>query len=238
MKRFSPIVLFFSLALVSSCQAQAPGPRSIPTQTLESTLKVFILDVGAIPEVGGRVLPESGEYSSGSALILNAIPSKGYVFENWSGDLFGVENSPQITLDQDFSALAHFSQLPTPTPTPLPSPTPVPCRLPSEITPDDAGQPVEVCGEVTDWGASQGFSFLELDNALWIISYDWVFNSDWIGDCLVVEDTVEILGNDPVLVFGHGEGFTGSECTYQDDGTRSCTAGDYFQEWQGCGDEQ
>jgi hypothetical protein len=110
-----------------------------------------------------------------------------------------------------------------------------------EITADYKGQLIEVCGEVTNWGAVPclncplgGYSFLKLDNQFLIISYDWVFNNEWIGDCLIMGDTVEILGIAPVFVFGKGEGYAGSECTFNDDGSMSCGGGGYFLMHDGC----
>jgi hypothetical protein len=79
-----------------------------------------------------------------------------------------------------------------------------------------------------------GYSFLKLDSQFLTISYDWVFNNKWIGDCLIMGDTVEILGIAPVFVFGKGEGYAGSECTFNDDGSMSCGGGSYFLMYDGC----
>lgn len=114
------------------------------------------------------------------------------------------------------------------------------CQSPSSISAEDSGKLIEVCGEVTNWGdvpcpncALGGYSFLELDSSFLIISYEWVFNNDWIGDCVRVSDTVEMLGNDPVFVYGKGEGYAGSECTTED-GILTCSMGDYFGYHSGC----
>jgi hypothetical protein len=114
------------------------------------------------------------------------------------------------------------------------------CQSPSSISAEDSGKLIEVCGEITYWGdvpcpncALGGYSFLKLDRSFTIISYEWVFNDGWIGDCVRVSDTVEMLGNDPVFVYGKGEGYAGSDCT-TDDGIMTCSMGDYFGYYSGC----
>jgi len=83
-----------------------------------------------------------------------------------------------------------------------------------------------------------GYSFLKMDEEFLIISYDWVFNNEWIGDCLIMGDTVEILGTAPVFVFGKGEGYAGSDCTFNDDGYMSCGSGNYFMGYSECGSKE
>jgi hypothetical protein len=103
------------------------------------------------------------------------------------------------------------------------------------VTADDVGELIEVCGKVTNFGtvacpecARGGYSFLKLDKEFLIVTYEWVFGEDWLEACLVAADTVEMLGAEPVFVFGLGEGYAGSECSYDDSGQMTCDAGDYF----------
>jgi len=118
---------------------------------------------------------------------------------------------------------------------PIPSSETYTCLSPSSISVDDSGKLKEVCGEITNWGdvpcpncALGGYSYLTLDNSFTIISYEWVFNNDWVGDCIRISDTVEILGNDPVFVYGKGEGYAGSDCVTDNNGLLTCYQGDYF----------
>lgn len=235
-----------ALILLSACSGTSTEAPAAPTEAQE----MFSLRWKAVPENAGRVVPDEGEYPAGKKVILNAIAVEGYDFENWSGDLSGTGRSMEITMDSDKLVIANFSEPSTPTPepsaTPRPTPTatPDPCRKPADVTAADTGQQIEVCGEVTNWGAVPcpqcalgGYSFLKLDGAFLIISYDWVFNNNWIGNCIIVADTVEMLGASPVFIFGTGEGYAGSECTNEADGSRSCASGDYFLLYNGCGTE-
>ncbi len=236
------------LILVPGCSGAEKTETSNPipvTAAETSTPEYFTLDLRTNPTLGGEVLPGDGEYPAGSKVVLNAVPSKGFVFGSWSGDHSGSGNSPEITINSDLVIIANFSQLATATPTPPPTATPIPCRNPAAVRPDDAGKIIEVCGEVTNWGAVPcagcphgGYSFLKLNGEFLIISYDWVFSNGWIGGCLLAADTVEMLGAAPVFVFGVSEGYSGSECTTAEDGTRTCETGDYFQQWYGCGEEE
>ena len=114
------------------------------------------------------------------------------------------------------------------------------CQSPSSISEEDSGKLIEVCGEITNWGDVPcpdcilgSYSYLTLDKSFTIISYEWVFNNDWKGDCIRVSDTIEMLGNDPVFIYGKGEGYAGSDCT-TDDGIMTCSMGDYFGYYSGC----
>ena len=124
----------------------------------------------------------------------------------------------------------------------LPPATPAsyPCIAPAEVSLEDVGNIIEVCGKVTKWGnvpcpecALGGYSFITLDKTFTIISYDWRFNNDWVGDCLLVADTVEQLGSNPIFIFGKGEGYAGSECTVSG-GTMTCSEGEYFLSFSDC----
>jgi len=244
MNRRFIISTLISFVLISACSGSGevtnPEPKTA-VATEKPPQETYSLEVMANPRDSGQVLPGDGEYTANSEVTLNAIPSKGYAFDHWSGDYSGTGNSLMITMDSDKVIIANFSQLPTATPLPTPTATPIPCYKPGEITSDLKGQQIEVCGEVTNWGAVPcsncplgGYSFLKLDNQFLIISYDWVFNNEWIGDCLIMGDTVEILGIAPVFVFGKGEGYAGSECTFNDDGSMTCGGGGYFLMYDGC----
>ncbi|MCJ7733121.1 MAG: hypothetical protein MUP11_01110 [Anaerolineales bacterium] len=241
MNRPNLSIYLLTLIILSGCSGTSPASQDHASASLEPIGELFSLKVMAIPEEGGRILPVEGEYPANTKVILNAIPSKGFGFVSWSGDASGTGNSLQITMNSDKLAIGNFSQLLTPTPKPTPTATPEPCRKPAGITADDAGQLLEVCGEVTNWGvlpcpacALGGYSFLKMDGAFLIITYDWVFNENWVGNCMLVADTVEMLGAAPVFVFGTGEGYAGSECATEADGSRSCSSGDYFLQWFGC----
>ena len=119
--------------------------------------------------------------------------------------------------------------------------TRISCLTPGSISDKDSGNQVEVCGEITNWGdvpcpdcVNGGYSYLTLDHSFTILSYEWVFNNDWIGDCVRVSDTVEMLGNDPIFVYGKGEGYAGSDCNTGSDGIMTCSQGDYFGYYSGC----
>ena len=134
---------------------------------------------------------------------------------------------------------------PTVTATTLPTETSTPTEKPfyeaGDVTGDFAGQSIAVCGEITDYGKETCpsckygyFSYLILDDNFYIISYDWTFGDDWVGSSFIVKDTVETMGTKPIFVFGGSEGWDGSECFIEDDGSRSCAAGEYFKFVMSC----
>jgi hypothetical protein len=98
-----------------------------------------------------------------------------------------------------------------------------------------------MCGEVLDEGERDcptcqfgEFSYLSFDGGFNIISYDWNFNASMEGVCLMASDKVELLGGKPVFVFGKGEGYAGSQCTWGSDGVLTCRQGEYFRSYDRC----
>lgn len=119
------------------------------------------------------------------------------------------------------------------------------CMAPSEVTAVDKGRMLVVCGRITDVGKVDcpkcqygSYSYVTLDRDFNIVSYDWIFPAGWTGHCLKVSDTVETLAGRPVFVEQAGEGYAGSRCIINADGTESCggggqLGGTYFQ-WYSC----
>ena len=109
---------------------------------------------------GGQTDPPVGDhvYPDGSEVTIRAIPSDGWAFDGWIGDVSDPDTPlTTVTLDGDRSVTATFRRLPpptisTPSPTPTatdgPSPTPSPTATPS---PTPSASPT---AEPTEPGAS------------------------------------------------------------------------------------
>jgi uncharacterized repeat protein (TIGR02543 family) len=63
---------------------------------------------------GGTVtkLPDGTTYSKGTEVTLTAMPSSGYIFKNWTGDVTGTSATVKVTMDTDKSVTAVFTQIP------------------------------------------------------------------------------------------------------------------------------
>lgn len=55
--------------------------------------------------------PVGGSYLAGSQVTLTAKPNAGYVFNDWSGDLTGLENPVKITMDAHKNVTANFKRI-------------------------------------------------------------------------------------------------------------------------------
>jgi len=115
------------------------------------------------------------------------------------------------------------------------------CTPASSVTINQKGKTLEVCGVITYAGEEPCpqcpfgyYAYLVVDKSFYILSYDWVFSSEWIGDCIMVKDNVESFGSKPAFVFGAQEGYDGSKCEYNADGSLFCKEGNYFQFYSGC----
>ncbi|MDO5576491.1 MAG: pectinesterase family protein [Fibrobacter sp.] len=56
----------------------------------------------------GTVAPENGTFTDGQEVTLTAVPEKGWVFSNWSGDISGDLNPVTVTMTSDKSISAVF----------------------------------------------------------------------------------------------------------------------------------
>jgi hypothetical protein len=69
------------------------------------TLSIDILGQGEVIKD-----PDEDSYPYGTIVELTAIPDDGWEFSHWSGDITGSENPAYITIDENKSVTAHFSQ--------------------------------------------------------------------------------------------------------------------------------
>ena len=78
----------------------------------------YSLSTSASPAAGGSVdagtepncTGDLTKYAAGTQVQLTANPSQGYAFDQWSGGASGSDNPTTVTMDQDRSVTANFSQ--------------------------------------------------------------------------------------------------------------------------------
>jgi hypothetical protein len=115
------------------------------------------------------------------------------------------------------------------------------CRNPLSVTPDEEGEELEICGKITNFGIIEcedcplGFySFVKIDGSYQIVSYEWRFTYQWLGKCVSVEDTVELLGEKPIFVYNKSQGCALGECITDNEGGLMDDSGVYFKPHEGC----
>jgi hypothetical protein len=77
------------------------------------TLTVDVGVGGGAIEINGAALPsypDTSPFEYGTPVTLEAVPSPGYNFANWSGDLSGSENPTTINMDSEKEIFANFAQ--------------------------------------------------------------------------------------------------------------------------------
>jgi uncharacterized repeat protein (TIGR02543 family) len=244
MKNWYLTILILSVLITTSCGGAKTSsePTPIPPTEADKPPEVyFLLTVSVKPNEGGIAVPGKERVLEGSEVTVQAKASPGYEFEGWSGSSTDTSPSLSLVMDSDKELTAHFKKVQTKTPRPTLTPTEPPCKSPADVTEDDVGELIEVCGKVTNFGdlpcpecPRGGYGFLKLDKEFLVLSYEWIFNEDWLDACVLAADTVEMLNNDPVFIMGKGEGYAGSECSYDENGYMTCEGGDYFVQWFGC----
>jgi len=68
------------------------------------------LTTNVTPGDGGEVLPSEGEFVDGTTIEIEAIPNTGYLFERWEGDLVGSLNPTFLSMTNNRSVTAVFSE--------------------------------------------------------------------------------------------------------------------------------
>ena len=75
-----------------------------------ATPEFFSFSSSVSPSDAGSV-SGTGSYESGSSVSISASPQTGYQFSHWSGDASGSQNPLPITINQDTSIIANFSEI-------------------------------------------------------------------------------------------------------------------------------
>ena len=73
--------------------------------------KRFKLTTYIIPENSGEILTESGLYSAGTNLILEALSEDNFTFTRWSGDVDSRANPLNFKINSDLDIVAEFTEI-------------------------------------------------------------------------------------------------------------------------------
>ena len=73
----------------------------------------YVLEVAVEPPEGGMVVvvPSGGIYDAGTTVYLTAVPSEGYRFSHWEGDVTGGEMLKTVVMDSNKTVVAHFEKI-------------------------------------------------------------------------------------------------------------------------------
>jgi len=105
-------ILLTSVMLVVLLLSACAAPTTTPTPTPAPI--TFTLSTSASPIGAGSISPSSGQYEQGAQVNVTAIPSAGYAFSHWSGDISGSSPSVTITMDSNKTLVAHFADIAPP----------------------------------------------------------------------------------------------------------------------------
>jgi len=75
------------------------------------TIAKYSFKTSINPAGGGIISPDDGLYDSGAQVMLTAIPSAGYQFNSWSGDVSGTNSTIIVTMNSNKSVIANFTRL-------------------------------------------------------------------------------------------------------------------------------
>jgi surface protein len=105
------IIAIFTVS-ITTCSDSGTGPN--PGNDNDNNgggdeTTTYTVSVDVTPSDAGSVSP-SGEntYDEGEEIELQANPSEGYVFSEWTGDIESTDNPYSLTVDQDYNITANF----------------------------------------------------------------------------------------------------------------------------------
>ncbi len=145
-------------------------PFDIGAYEIDEGQQVFILSTNVNGSGSISKSPDKVNYLSGDVVTLQAVPSQGWSFSNWSGDKTGTSNPTTLTITRDMSVTATFEDEPS-------SPPVIPTSL-------DADENTPGCADL-DWASNT-----ESDLAGYVVYYGP--QSVEQGAASVYPDSVEI----------------------------------------------
>jgi lysyl endopeptidase len=85
--------------------------KTVTATFSEVTVTQYTLTVNTVGQGTVTLNPPGGTYNEGTVVTLTATPSSGWQFDNWSGDLSGTQNPITITMNDDKTVTANFSEV-------------------------------------------------------------------------------------------------------------------------------
>ena len=73
--------------------------------------KTYKLTTSVVPPNSGEIIPNSGNYTEGSSVVIEAINNEGYDFNRWSGDVTDSNNPLSISVYSDINIVAEFTEI-------------------------------------------------------------------------------------------------------------------------------
>lgn len=95
------ITLILAVLFFASCKLLGGG-EDTPS---------YIFKAGASPGAGGTVSPDSASFDEGETVMAQAIPSSGYLFDGWSGDISSDDNPLSFEITKDTDVTANFVEI-------------------------------------------------------------------------------------------------------------------------------
>ncbi|HEX73551.1 MAG TPA: hypothetical protein G4N93_00140 [Dehalococcoidia bacterium] len=96
----------------SSTKVTMDSDKRVTAYFIQIPTSIYTLTVTCQISEGGSVIltptTENNQYEEDSLVELTAIPSDGYAFSSWSGDLAGSNNPENVTMDSDKNITADF----------------------------------------------------------------------------------------------------------------------------------
>jgi hypothetical protein len=109
------LICFFIIFAISNCNSiYAENNLKINTNKILniSNSNNFTLTINIIGEGIVQKIPDNDSYEPGSIVQLNATPSEFWIFEGWSGDLYGLENPNSIIMNSNKTVNVTFRFIP------------------------------------------------------------------------------------------------------------------------------
>jgi len=99
--RLAGIIVACTVAIIAVIVITNPSEPTPSAQT-------YTLTINISPPGAGSVSPTSNQYKEGTEVTLTAVPSSGYRFASWSGNVSSLEPTITVTMDSNKNIVANF----------------------------------------------------------------------------------------------------------------------------------
>ncbi|MDR8389627.1 hypothetical protein NC796_00670 [Aliifodinibius sp. S!AR15-10] len=110
MKYYISCYFLFACLFFAGCSIGGSGGDEDDDDegNMEEPVTTVRLNVTINPEDGGSVSHSSGTYPTGEPLKMEAIPSNGFGFVDWTGDIESTDNPLEFTIEEDTDLTVNF----------------------------------------------------------------------------------------------------------------------------------
>lgn len=104
------MILIVGLLFITNCSSNTTTSTVSDDDPQGEADDLYRVNILLEPEIGGKVYPSTDSlYEKNLTITFTAAPNRGYIFNEWSGDIDADENEIDILIDKDYELKSKFT---------------------------------------------------------------------------------------------------------------------------------